>query len=400
MLPRDLRAEHFRSYAPEARRVAIEYLPLLRQLPLSFLPNLLRELTEFDLKFQIERRMLEKELANLASLSAKQLQECFHAFAQIQLSSQLERSDWAGAPARFVEQLSAYLWSTQQLDAFRSASMVYADRLQKAVPAESPEIPRLGITIIGHGVVSYDAPLFRKLRPHGAYFSRINPENGLTQLLEIAAARAKNHPFPYGHWYIDGGDSVNDKLNLTCISYNSLTNVRTNLLRKMQTEIVQPGMGPETMRTSLAQMLPRDLGLDGKDTVLDNFKLKLLTEGSGTQIFSTTFVQWSTREVLRRAQPLTIISRFAPRQRQRPMNELLSGGENAAEVDLVGSLLDADMGAYYNWLNQQRLAGAEQGSFIAWFEGHGDAVVVGPAVPRGTESSKNIDFNELLRWIS
>src|SRR5579883_2484701 len=64
MLPRDLRAEHFRSYAPEAGKLAIEYLPLLRQLPLSFLPNLLRELTEFDLKFQIERRMLEKELAN------------------------------------------------------------------------------------------------------------------------------------------------------------------------------------------------------------------------------------------------------------------------------------------------------------------------------------------------
>jgi hypothetical protein len=27
-------------------------------------------------------------------------------------------------------------------------------------------------------------------------------------------------------------------------------------------------------------------------------------------------------------------------------------------------LIDADMGAYYNWLNQQRLPGVEQSSFL------------------------------------
>ena len=58
--------------------------------------------------------------------------------------------------------------------------------------------------------------------------------------------------------------------------------------------------------------------------MLNHFQLKLLTEGSGTQIFSTTFAQWTAREALRRAQPLTMLVRFAPRQRQRPMNELLA----------------------------------------------------------------------------
>jgi len=44
------------------------------------------------------------------------------------------------------------------------------------------------------------------------------------------------------------------------------------------------------LRTLLAQMRPADLGL-GKagDIVLDRFQVKLLTEGSGTQVFSTTF---------------------------------------------------------------------------------------------------------------
>ena len=46
--------------------------------------------------------------------------------------------------------------------------------------------------------------------------------------------------------------------------------------------------------------------------MLDRFQVKLLTEGSGTQIFSTTFAQWTAREALRRAQSQTLLVRFAP----------------------------------------------------------------------------------------
>ena len=109
--------------------------------------------------------------------------------------------------------------------------------------------------------------------------------------------------------------------------------------------------------------------------------MKLLTEGSGTQIFSTTFAQWTAREALRRAQPLTLLVRFAPRQRQKPMNELLTESSDRPELDPVGSLIDADMGAYYNWINQQRLPGADQSSFLAWFENHGEALAIGPSMP-------------------
>jgi len=159
-------------------------------------------------------------------------------------------------------------------------------------------------------------------------------------------------------------------------------------------------MGPEALRTSLAQMRPADLALgNAGDAVLDRFKVKMLTEGSGTQIFSTIFVQWTAREALRRAQPLTLLVRFAPRQRQKAINELLSESQDQAEPDLTGSLVDADMGAYYNWLNQQRLAGAERSAFLVWFEGHSNALAIGPTVPRGTESDSETDVRELLSWI-
>jgi hypothetical protein len=401
MLPSDLKPEHFNGYPPEAKKLVTNYLSALQRLPLSFLPSLLREVIEFDFKFPAERRALEKELANLHSLSSEQAKDWLQGFAQIHLSSQLEHFDWVNAPAQFVEQLSSYLWTTHQLDAFRTAALAYADRLRTVVPPEKPPVPRLGITIIGQGVTASDALLFRKLRPHGAYFSAVKPENGLEFLLNAVAARAKAHPVPYAHWYIDGGQAAAHDPALTCVSYHALEPVRAALSGKIRAEIERPGMGPENLRTVLAQLHPADLGLaNPSDAVLDRFQVKMLTEGSGTQIFSTTFAQWTAREALRRAQPLTLLVRFAPRQRQKPMNEMLSASHEVAELDPLGSLIDADLGAYYNWLNLQRLSGADQSSFLVWFEDHNEAVAIGPSLPRGTESTAATGLDQLLNWAS
>jgi hypothetical protein len=402
MLPSDLKMEQFGGYPPEARKLAGNCLALLQKLPLSFLPSLLREVVEYDFKFPAERRSLEKELANLNSLSAEQLQEWMKGFTQISISSQLEHSNWVDAPGQFVEQLSAHLWTTHQLDSFRTAAIAYAERLHAAVPAEQPAVPRLGIAVIGQGVSAYEQPLFRKLRLHGAYFKSVKPENGLETLLNAVAARASAHPAPYAHWYIDGGKAAVHNPALTCISYHDLEPVRAALSVKIRADVDKPGMGPEALRTLLAQTRPGDLGLgkSGSDAVLERFQMKMLTEGSGTQIFSTTFAQWTAREALRRAQPLTLLVRFAPRQRQKPMNEMLTASHEAAELDPVGSLVDADMGAYYNWINQQRLSGAERSSFLVWFEGHNEAVAIGPSLPRGTESTTATDLSQLLGWAS
>ncbi len=399
MLPRDLNAEKFFGYPPRARTVVITHLAVLQQLPLSFVPSLLREVVDYDFKFPAERAAIDGELSTLGALSAAQVGEWFQAFSQIRISAQLQASDWVDQPGQFVEQLSADLWTTHQLDEFRMAASAYGDRLRATAAPESLPAPRLGIAVIGKGVGSYEAPLFRNLREHGTYFGRVNPENGLELLLNAVTARAKAHPLAYGHWYIDGGQEADHSPLLTCVSYQGLAPVRSALLRNIQTEMARPGMGPEQLRTHLARLTPEELGSSSRvDPVLARFEIKLLTEGSGTQIFSTTFAQWTAREALRRAQPLTLLVRFAPRQRQRPMNELLSGEHEATDLDLAGSVVDADMGAYYHWLNQQRLAGAEEASFLVWFEDHGQALVVSPSMARGAESKSAANLAELLRW--
>lgn len=400
MLPADLKAEQFSAYPPQARKLAVANIEAFRRLPLVFLPNLLREAIEYDFKFPVERKALEREIDNLASLSPDRLAEWFGDFSKIQLSPELEKMDWVDSPAQFVEQLSAHLWATHQLDAFRRAAMAYGERLQNAIPPEPPAAPRLGIAVVGKGVDSYSEPLFRKLRPHGAYFTQVKPEGGLDQVLAVVAARHKAHPIPYSHWYVDGGAEAAHDDSLTCVSYGSLAPARAALAEKMKKEIERPGMGPEYLRTMMARLAPPDLGMDDKsDPVLSHFQLKVLTEGSGTQIFSTTFAQWTAREALRRAQPLTLLVRFAPRQRQKPMNEMIARGPDHADLDPVGSLVDGDMGAYYNWLNQQRLTGADQSSFLVWFENHSEAVAIGPAMPRGTQSKSPAALGEVLSWL-
>jgi hypothetical protein len=397
MLPTDLKAEQFAGYPPLARRLVVAHLGTLQQLPLTFVPSLLREVIEYDFKFPAERASIDQEFTTLGGLAPAQLKEWFHAFSQISLSPKLEKLDWVNQPAQFVEQLSAYLWTTHQLDSFREAATDYGNRTRAAASSESTAVPRLGIAVIGQGVQSYNGPLFRNLRKHGTYFKRVKPENGVELVLAAMETRAKAHPIPYGHWYVDGGQPADHSPLLSSVSFQQLEPARAALLKNIQTEITKPGMGPEELRTHMARLSPADLGMGrAGDEVMDRFEVKLLTEGSGTQIFSTTFAQWTAREVLRRAQPLTLFVRFAPRQRQRPMNELLSGTGSNAEVDPTGSLVDADMAAYYQWINQQRLPGSDKSSFLVWFEGHSQALAIAPSLPRGTESNSALNLGELL----
>jgi len=397
MQPRDLKPDHFAGYPPEARKLMLAHLELLRALPLTFVPSLLREAIDYDYRFPAERSAIDRELAGLNALKPEQLRDRFAAFERVSLSFALEQFDWVNSPAQFVEQQSAYLWSTHQLDAFRKAAVDYGAQLEAASPSEPLPVRRLGIAVIGQGMSSYDGKLFRNLRQHGTYFSRIKPDKGFDLLLAAVETRAREHTVPYGHWYVDGGGLVPHAASITGVSYNGLDALRAALLKRMQSEIASPGMGPEELRTRMARLIPADFGMDKNgDPVLDRFKVKLLTEGSGTQIYSTTFTQWTTREVLRRAQALTLLVRFAPRQRQRPLNELLANTKANAELDPLGSLIDADMAAWYQWINQQRLPGSEQSAFIAWFEDHSQAVAIGPSFPKGTESATEMDLHHLV----
>ncbi len=403
MVPSQLQADDFRGYPPEARRQATEHLPTLQQLPLPLLVLLLQQIREYDWKFPAERREIDGQLSYLGSLPESDRAALLEGFARVKLSARLAHWDWVNSPGGFSQELSAELWATHQIDAFRQAATSYMAKFSAALPPQPLPARRLGIAVIGKGVEHNGYPLFRKLRPHGTTFTNVNPANGLRTLLEAVAARAAAHPVPYGYWYVDGGTAeLAPDGPLVSMSYGGLAPARAALLRKVNKAIDGGIGGPEELRTMLQNMRPEEIGLSGApaDAVLSHFQADILTNGSGTQIFSTSFVLWTARELWRRAQPLTILARFAPRQRQRPMNELLSPKDQSPELDLAGSLIDADMAAFYIWIDQQRLSGAEEASLLVWFENHGEALVISPFLARGTESSTAVDMKWLLSQLA
>ncbi|MGA7415782.1 MAG: hypothetical protein WBW33_35250, partial [Bryobacteraceae bacterium] len=94
MLPAQLKAEQFRSYPPLAQSVAVDNIALLKRLPPSFAPFLLKEVISYDWKFPAERLELTQQLAYLKDLPAAQLDQEMAPFAGLHLSRQLESFDW------------------------------------------------------------------------------------------------------------------------------------------------------------------------------------------------------------------------------------------------------------------------------------------------------------------
>jgi hypothetical protein len=402
MVPSELKPDQFKGYPPQGRDLATRNLALLRELPLVFLPILLREVIDYDWKFPAERTDLDNQFAYLNSLNAEQLSAAMSSFARF-APPQFGKSALVNQPGEFEQSLTAWLWATGQMDAFQAAAQEYERRLRSANPEASPPLRRLSIVVVGQGVEQSGYPLFRKLKPEGVHFGKVVPANGTALLSQAVMARAKSHPLPYGHWYIDGGSRLEGAWDgVSCISYAELEPMRLALLHKMRAATQSGSMGPEALRTMLLGMQPDELGATEPNPILSRFQVRVLTEGAGSQIYSTTFAQWAAREALRRARPVTLLVRFAPRQRERSMDELLSDALSGArqQTDPEGSLIDADMGGYYTWINQQRLSGANESAFLILFEDHNEAVAIGPGMPRGTSSSSTMDLRQVLAMVS
>lgn len=404
MASHTLQSGDFAHYPPQGKEVAVEHLPLLRQLPPAFAVSLLREIANYDWRFPAEQHDIDMQLRYLGAMTAPQLQAAMSAFAA--LPSPFGKESWASLPIESSEKLTAYLWTMHQMDNFRVAAETYQHNLNMAEPEVQPAIPRLCIVVVGKDSPASPTPLFQKLKPHGTFFTQIKPAGGLDSLFAAVNARIGAHPLPYGHWYVDGGEqfktSSSDTAGLTTVSYAALATLRAALLKKISSARTSGTVGPEDLRSLLAQLRPDQVGAaeTSSDELLRHFELNLLTEGSGTQIFSTTFVQWAAREVLRRARPLTLLARFAPRQMQRPMDDMLAARVVNIQYDLPGSLVDADMGAFYTWINLMRLSGARNSRFLAWFEDRQEAIAIAPTMAKGVVSTQPCDLSQVMRWMS
>jgi hypothetical protein len=401
---RELNSESFARYPAEGRGLAVAHLALLRRVPVALLPLLLLQLQRYDVAFPAERTQLSGEIATLEAMDGKAFDAVMRPFAALDLPDDLRKADWVNRPLQFSERLTAWLWAQHRIDQYHAAAEAYRQVMQQRTAQPSPVTPRWTMVLLGRGIAGPDPPLFRKLAAQGTLFTNIDPAGGTETLLAEAKARAVQHPAAYGHWYIDGGEPLPAGL-LTSVSYPRLAPAARkefDLLHRFSASRNDTSVAAvEAVSSYVAALTPEELGLKGTtaDAALRAFEVSLLTQGAGCQIFSTTFVQWAARECLHRAQPLTLVARFATRQTAAPMEQLMARDPNTQPQDGPGSLIDADMGTYYTWINQSRLPGNEQSRFLAWREDRSLAFVVSPDLPRGTISDQRANLSQLINWM-
>ncbi|MFL6417649.1 MAG: hypothetical protein ACJ74Y_18505 [Bryobacteraceae bacterium] len=396
MNPGSLERDSFNRYPALGARFAIEHLVLLRRLPLLALPSFLEQIIVYDWKFPAEQARLKSQLDALEALDPESFWKRTVAFTRLNLPSQLGSLDWLNQPAHFVRSLTPYLWSSGQINAYRTAAAQLLADLPDNIPRQ-PSQPRL-VLFVAAPQMSAEYPLFLKLRRHGLHFQRVDSD-GEPWPLDVLEKRARGATESYAHWYLDGGTGWPPPSGtLETLTYRMAEPVRRAVLAQMD-RAIRAGVGPEVLHQQLADMQLAECGVQAvtPDPVMQRFILELFTQGSGTQIYSTSFVQWAAREIMRRAEPETLVVHAECRVRGQDINDLVIRKVADADLDPAGSLVDADMAAYYTWLELQKLPGAERAVFLAWFPGRGEALACSPSMAANVISTSRIKIAKILQ---
>ena len=130
MQPGDLQLTSFDGYPPMGAALARGSLPLLRRVPMPLLPIVLREVSAFDWKFPREREDVRRQVGWLNGMPPEEFAATVGAFRELRLPAALSDADWVNDPAGYMEQLTATLWATGQMPAFRQAATAYGRRLE------------------------------------------------------------------------------------------------------------------------------------------------------------------------------------------------------------------------------------------------------------------------------
>jgi hypothetical protein len=102
----------------------------------------LRQMIQYDWCFPAERKQLSVQFDLLGRMDAASFDALMASFSVILLSPELREMDWVDHPQQFSEQLTAYLWSQQQIDRYHEAAQGYQEYLTKSLAEKTPPTPR------------------------------------------------------------------------------------------------------------------------------------------------------------------------------------------------------------------------------------------------------------------
>lgn len=390
---------------------------VLKRLPLTFLPFVNQQMSQWNHLFPNERRSVERLLLFVGCLTPEQSETLFRELVAIE--DRMGVRKWQFSTSEQTIQNSSQLAASPYFQEWRRAVQAVFDAADEHASATNGPAQatanRLVLLGIPHALAVDPQTVWRRWQGSGTVLNIVSAGSGSTQgalefllagtpgaLIDpssgrLAGSRQRSEETVADAWVVDAGRSLVDALlasrapsaqqdSAILLSYARLDSYRQNFSHEMNTmrkDLADAdAVFDRLRRVDVNPWCPAEVA--GR-TALSEFLRAVYLSGNGAVIFGNSFVEWAASEAFRRARPTFLAAQFGVRSKPKPFTGV-AVFDNPDQVnplpavdDLPGSAIDAQILALYVWLAARRFEEYQRSTVcMCLAESVGQAYVVAP----------------------
>jgi hypothetical protein len=405
----------------EAATLAQKHREVLARLPATVHAFVLVELQKWPLLFAPEQRYQRALLEHFSRLSTPDLDQSAAGIARIEAEAGANRVSDRN-PARFQDEAQGVLRKRGLVVAWRQEVDAFFKNIDPALetqlyPLDAPR--RLVVQLYDSGITVQREKLWGRFKGVGVRVPlNLEGTDGTERFLEtLFGARERRgaapelltnaiESAPLDAWLIEAHEALHALCDakaggtsagpVTGLSYDRLRTYRDDLTRALNSKIQSGVESPQAFAAFARglQIAPPAGALLYSADVLVAFVRDVLLAGNGTLITNNTFVEWSTVQALRRAQPRILVTRFGVRDKLKPFSSMILFSQSRAADQLpvvqdpVGSFIDVEQLSYYVWLNAEKNpAYRKKTLYLFLAEGVNEMLAIRSDAPAATTSA-------------
>ena len=341
---------------------------LLARLPTTFVPVLNEQLANWGQLFPAERRPIRTSMEYLDSLPEEEFRSLLGPI--FDLEAKMDLASWSGDRSRLSIQDTSRLARSPHYPQWRvEVEKLFENIHQATVKAEDPARARnkLVVVIMPAGLPEDSGQRWQRMARRGRWYQLAEPFGKVLGPLVGALADRESHQTtePIEHtWILESATELTpfgDRETVTLLSFEELEKARVHFSRKLN-EIDKVMESLDQTYTDLRSddMTKLLRGPARDDVRLREFIRELFLSGNGAVQFCNSFVQWGASEILRRAEPQTLICYFGIRDEIKPFSGLVLFEDQSTanpvpyKPDPRGSLIDIGLLGEYVHLSAVR----------------------------------------------
>jgi hypothetical protein len=394
----------------------------IARLPLTMRPALNKQLSGWDDLFPFEQNRFTGFLRGISLLSPSALDSLTLPLRKLEVKMDVEHWNFS-ADTDTMQNASQLARSPYYAEWREEVQRVFVG-IEKAAPAEVPPAKgRMIFLVFPESLPITSVASQKPWDPRGTEFRidgdarqvselALRGDSGLPALLAADKNNAR-YTTSADCWLIDAEAQLGSMLSapqsvpLSLLEYANLKSFRDQFLAQVNTvpkDIEATDQILERMRrTNWDPWWPASLAGQRR---LRSFMVELFLSGNGALIFSNAFVEWAASEVLRRARPRLIVSRFGLRSKPKPFTGIAIF-ENQQKIsalhdedDPEGSAIDALILARYIWLSSLRYPEKEHTCCVCVAESSRSLYVIAPEGQRPDwPACRSVSPVEICTWM-